>query len=138
MNLSDVAAGLSAVKTAFDTAKTALGIVSDVRDTLPSGSAKDRVGTALEQATEKIAEGEAAVAAALGYTLCRCQNPPAPMLMVGHLPIRHLSGIDKGQVLSQSARAGGGLTGSIPVHECPKCKNTDAPGYNFQRAVPET
>ncbi len=126
------------MKTAFDTAKTALGIVRDVKDTLPSGNAKDRVGTALAQATEKMAEGEAAVAAALGYTLCRCQNPPTPMLMVGYLPIRHLSGIDKGHVLSQPARAGGGLTGSIPLHECPKCKNTDAPGYNFQRTVSES
>jgi hypothetical protein len=60
------------------------------------------------------------------------------MLMVGHLPIRFLSGMDKGDFLSRPARAGGGLTGSIPVHQCPKCKNTDAPNYpKFQRTVPE-
>jgi hypothetical protein len=58
------------------------------------------------------------------------------MLMVGYLPIRSLSGIDKGQVLSRKPKAGGGLTGSIAVHECPRCKNTDAPGYNFERTVP--
>ena len=30
------------------------------------------------------------------------------------------------------------MTGSGPVHQCPKCKTTDAPNYpNFQRTVPE-
>ena len=130
-----VSAGMSALKSGLDTVKTALGIIKDAKDLLPSGQEKNRITIALDHATEKMAEGEAAVASALGFTLCRCAFPPTPMLMVGYLPIRNLSGIDKGQVLSQKPKPGGGLTGSIAVHECPRCKNTDAPGDNFQRSV---
>jgi hypothetical protein len=138
MDISQVGAGLAAVKTAFDALKSAVDLARRVKDALPSGSEKDRAAAALEDAERKMAEAEASVAEALGYTLCRCQFPPTPMLMVGHIPNMHLSGIDRGKVLSQPARAGGGMTGSIPVHQCPKCKTTDAPSYqNFQRTVPE-
>ena len=136
MDFASISAGMAAVKAGLDTAKTALGIVRDAKDMLPSSDQKQRIETALAHASEKMAEGEAAVANALGYTLCRCQFPPTPMLLVGHIPIHHLSGIDKGQVLSQKPKAGGGMTGSVPVHECAKCKTTDAPNYpNFQRSV---
>jgi hypothetical protein len=137
MDLGAISAGMSAFKAGLDTIKTALSIVKDVKDTLPSGSGKEQIGRALDQATEKMVEGEAAIAIALGYTLCRCAYPPTPMLMVGYVPIRQLRGIDRGQALSPRSPAGGSLTGAIPVHECPKCKNTDAPTYpSFQRTVP--
>jgi hypothetical protein len=137
MDFASVSTGIAAVKAGLDTVKTALGIIKDAKDMLPSSDQKQRIETALAQANEKMAEGEAAVANALGYTLCRCQFLPTPMLMVGHIPIRHLNGMDIGQALSQKRKAGGSMTGSIPVHECPKCKTTDAPSYpNFQRTAP--
>jgi hypothetical protein len=127
MDFASISAGMAAVQVGLDTAKAALGIIKDAKDMLPSSDQKQRIEAALAQANEKMAEGEAAVANALGYTLCRCQFPPTPMLLVGHIPIRHLSGVDMGQALSQKPKAGGGMTGSVPVHECPKCKTTDAP-----------
>jgi hypothetical protein len=130
---------MAAVRTGLDTIKTAVGLIREAKDMLPSGEQKDKAGIALENAATKLAEGEAAVAVALGFTLCRCAFPPTPMLMVGHIPIRHLSGPDMGQVLSRKPKAGGELTGSVPVHECPKCGNTDAPSYDkFQRTVPKS
>jgi hypothetical protein len=135
MDFASISAGMAAAKAGLDTIKATLGIIEEAKDLLPNSDQKNRIEMALTHASEKMAEGEAAVANALGYTLCRCQFPPTPMLMVGYLPIRHLSGIDMGQVLSQKPKAGGGMTGSIAVHECPKCKTTDAPGYNFLRTV---
>lgn len=138
MDISQIGADLAALKTGFETAKSGFGLLRSLWDAFPSGSEKDRAAAALEDAERKMAEAEAGVAAALGYTLCRCQFPPTPMLAVGHIPIRHLNGIDRGQVLAQHPKAGGGMTGSIPVHQCPKCKTTDAPSYpNFERTVPE-
>jgi hypothetical protein len=91
---------MAALKTGLDTVKTALDIFKQAKDSLPNGEGKNQISNALNQATEKLAEGEAAVASALGFTLCRCAFPPTPMLMVGSIPIRHLSGIDRGQALS--------------------------------------
>ena len=136
MDFMAVTAGMTAFKAGVETLRAAIGIVKDVRDALPSSGDKDRIGDALDEAMQKMAEGEATVASALGYTLCRCAFPPTPMLTVGHIPIRSLNGIDKGQALSRHSNTGGGMTGSIPVHECPKCKTTDAPTYpNFERTV---
>jgi hypothetical protein len=57
------------------------------------------------------------------------------MLMVGYIGFYQLSGIDQ-HLFHQKIKEGSGLIGSIPVHECPKCKNTDAPSYPlFQRTV---
>jgi hypothetical protein len=136
MDFTSISAGMAALKAGLDTAKTALGIVKDAKDMLPSSDQKQRIETALAHANEKMAESEAGVANALGYTLCRCQFPPTPMLLVGHIPIVRLNGIDKGQALSRKSKAGGGMTGSVPVHECPRCRTTDAPNYpNFQRTI---
>ena len=129
MDFAAIAAGAAAVRSGLAVFKTALGIARDAKELLPSGEQKDQVGKALENATRKLGEGEAAIADALGYQLCRCEFPPTPMLRVGHLPYARLSGTDKGIVLAQHAKAGGGLTGAVAVHACPKCKQTDAPAY---------
>lgn len=134
MDFATINAGVAAVKSGLDVVKIALGLAKDAKDLLPSGDQKDQVGAALETATRKLAEGEAAVAASLGYKLCLCEFPPTPMLRVGHIRISQLSGMDKGPAME---RNGGGMTGSIAVHECPKCKQTDAPSYpNFARDRP--
>ena len=134
MDFAAITAGASAVKSGLEILKTALGIAKDAKELLPDGDRKDQVGEALATVTRKLREGEAAIADALGYQLCRCQFPPTPMLRVGHLPYRHLSGIDRGAVLAQHVKAGGGLIGAIAVHVCPRCKQTDAPAYpDFMR-----
>ena len=136
MDFVTVTEGVIAFKSGLDTIKTAINIIKDVKDNMSNSTDKDFISNAIDQASQKMAEGEAAVAIALGYKLCRCTNPPNPMLLVGYIPIKNLNGMDKGQMLSRKTAIGGGLTGAIPVHECPKCKNTDAPTYpNFQRTI---
>jgi hypothetical protein len=78
VDFATISAGMAAPKAALDTAKAALGIVKDAKELLPNGEEKTRIGNALDEATEKMAEGEAAVASALGFTLCRCAVRPLP------------------------------------------------------------
>jgi hypothetical protein len=99
---------------------------------LPNGEQKEQIGKALENATQKLAEGEAAVAASLGYALCRCEFPPPPMLQVGFLRLQSLTGSDRGAAMAQASKPGSRAIG-LAVHECPKCKRTDAPGYSFEQ-----
>jgi hypothetical protein len=135
MDIAEIAAGIGVVKSGFDAIRTALGLVKDVQGTLPAGDKKEAAARALEEAETQIRLGEAQIAKALGYPLCRCAFPPTPMLMVGYIGFYQLSGIDQ-HLFHQKFKEGSGLTGSMPVHECPKCKNTDAPSYPlFQRTV---
>ena len=134
MNFTAITAGAEAVRSGLGILKTALGIAKDAKELLPDGDQKKRVGDVLEIAARRLGDGEAAIADALGYQLCRCQFPPTPMLRVGHLPYARLIGMDMETVLAQHARAGGVLTGAVAVHRCPKCAQTDAPGYpDFMR-----
>jgi hypothetical protein len=134
MDLTEIAAGIGIAKAGFDAIKTALGLVKDVQGTLPPGEKKEAAARALEEAEKQIRLGEAQIAKALGYPLCRCTFPPTPMLAVGYRPHNDhreyqllLSLVAKGQASSPSA---------FTIHECPTCGTNDAGPFNYTRSVP--
>ena len=134
MDLTEIAAGIGIVKTGFDAIRTALGLVKDVQGALPAGEKKEAAARALEEAEKQIRLGEAQIAKALGYPLCRGTFPPTPMLAVGYRPYNDhreyqllLALVAKGQVSSPS-----GFT----VHECPRCGANDAGLHDYNRTAP--
>ena len=137
MNPSDfqaVAAAMNVFKAGLDTVRAALGTLKDARELMPGGKQKEELTEVLEQATGQIRAGEVALASALGYSLCRCTFPPVPRLLAGYLSLGHIGGMGDDrklmvQRLIDQQKVGGILAGSVPVHECPKCKSSDAPGY---------
>jgi|GEM_PF-2075923 len=131
MNAADfeaIAAAMGVFKAGLDTVKSALSTLKDAKELLPGTKQKEQLTEALEQATDKIRAGEAALASALGYSLCRCSFPPVPRLLVGYILLDNLRGKANEWRVAQST-VGGTFLGSVPVHECPKCKSTDAPGF---------
>ena len=134
MDLTELATGIGIVKSGFDAIRTALGLVQDVQGALPAGEKKEAAARALEEADKQIRLGEAQIAKALGYPLCRCAFPPTPMLAVGYRPYAGqreyqvlLSLVAKGQISSPS-----GFT----IHECPKCGANDAGHHDWTRTAP--
>jgi hypothetical protein len=134
MDLTEIASGIGIVKTGFDAIRTALGLVKDVQGALPPGEKKEAAARALEEAEKQIRLGEAEIAKALGYPLCRCTFPPTPMLAVGYrLCNDHreyqllLALVAKGQASSPSA---------FTVNECPTCGANDAGPHNYTRTAP--
>jgi hypothetical protein len=134
MDISEIAAGIGIVKTGFDAIRTALGLVRDVQGALPAGDKKDAAARALDEAETQIRLGEAEIAKALGYPLCRCAFPPTPMLAVGSRPYAGdreyqllLDLVKKGQISSP-----GGFT----IHECPRCGANDAGHEEYTRTAP--
>jgi hypothetical protein len=117
MDLANIAAGAAAAKTGFDTLRAALGLVKDVQGVLPAGEKKDAVGASLAEAERHFKTAEAQIAQALGYSLCRCAFPPAPMLQVGYYF--------------------GSVNRRVNVHECPVCRTTDAGTKPWHRTVGE-
>jgi hypothetical protein len=87
---STIAQGLAAAKAAFDSVRSAISMVKDVRS-LGGGSQQQQkaIDQALTVASSNTAIAEAHLAQALGYELCRCEFPPTPMITVGlRLPSR--------------------------------------------------
>jgi hypothetical protein len=112
------AQGAAALKTAFDTFKSAVGLVKEIRQIAGGTPQQSKaVDEALEHAEQSAAIAEAEVAKALGYELCKCQFPPTIMLTVGR----------------KLERAGAG-TG--PVYECPKCGYNTAGMFAYDRLAP--
>jgi hypothetical protein len=73
-----VVARISAMKTTFDLFRSAIGLVKDAKELLPTDSKNVAAITAALDAAEafsKIAEAE--VAKAIGFELCKCQLPKA-------------------------------------------------------------
>ncbi len=111
-----IASALGALKPTFDALRSAMGLLKDAKDLLPSG---DKTGAAISQAlvtaesSAKIAEAE--IAKALGFELCKCEFPPIPMLTVG----------------THNGRSGIAAGGA--VYECPKCKFNTAAPWVFNR-----
>lgn len=100
-----VVAGVSALKTAFDTLRSAIGLVKDAKTLLPAGDSRETaISLALESATASAKIAEAQMAQAFGYEPCKCQLPPTPMLTVGS---RTPHGPDRQKV--------------VAVYECPEC-----------------
>ena len=73
-----------AVKTTFDSVRSAIGILSHLRS-LDGGTEqrKKAINAALMTANSKTAIAEAELAEAFGYELCKCEFPPTAMRTVG-------------------------------------------------------
>jgi hypothetical protein len=131
VDFSSLTAGLAVVKTGFDVLKSAISTAREAKELLPHSGEREALDIALNNASQKIAEGEAIVATALGYKLCRCAFPPTPMLLTGYVRISLLSSQDQAIVLENATK--GGPVGVLYVHKCPKCGATDAPTYRSER-----
>jgi hypothetical protein len=134
MDLTEIAAGIGIVKTGFDAIRTALGLVKDVQGALPAGEKKEAAARALEEAEKQIRLGEAQIAKALGYPLCRCAFPPTPMLAVGYRRY-----VDEGEyhlLLALVAKGEASSPSGFTIHECPTCGANDAGPYNYVRMTP--
>jgi len=114
---SSWAQGASAVKTMFDSVRSAIGVLKDVRS-LGGGTEQQQktIDTALATATSTAAIAEAELAKAFGYQLCKCTFPPTTMLTVGYFAAN----------LGQYKVAD-------PVYECPKCGFNNAGPFGFRR-----
>ena len=118
-DLSSFADAFTAVKTAFELWRTAIGAARDTVDLLPDAEEKQAAGRALEEAVAASKTAEAQLAQALGYELCRCQFPPTPMLQIGFRMLR------------------GPACNVEQIYECPICKQNTAGAWAFDRKVPK-
>ena len=118
---SSWAQGLNAAKTVFDSVRSAISMLKDIRS-LGGGTEQQQkaIDQALKVADANTAIAEAKLAQAFGYELCRCEFPPTPMKTVGYFSIE-LAGHKEGD----------------QVYECPKCGYTNAGPYTFERIAPE-
>lgn len=70
-----------AIKAGFDFLKGALDTIKDLKDLLHSkGEGREELERKIDMAERQVALGEAQLAQALGYKLCRAHFPPVPML----------------------------------------------------------
>jgi hypothetical protein len=112
-----IAGAAAAFKSTFDALRSAMGLLKDAKELLPSGDQRHQAITqalATAESSSRIAEAE--VAKALGYELCKCQFPPVAMLTVG----QHL-----------------GRPKTGPVYECPTCGFNTASPFMYNRIAPE-
>lgn len=107
------------LKMGFDTLRSALGLIRDVKDVLPDSANTQVIEASLKASEQQMAIAEVQIAQSLGYALCRCTFPPTPMLKVGHRSPRN------------------GTTTSLDVNECPKCHQNDAAPWDFSRMIGE-
>ena len=136
MDIGSVSAGLALAKSGFDTLRTAISLVKEVQQALPPGEKKETVARTLEEADRQVRLGEAQIAQAFGYPLCRCAFPPTPMFAVGYRRPRAL--MDKALMLEVAKKQGhAGIPAAIIVHECPHCGQNDAGMYGWTRTAPE-
>jgi hypothetical protein len=110
--------GLGAVKTVFDSVRSAIGMVKDAKS-LGGGTEQERkaIDTALTVASSNVAIAEAQLAQAFGYELCKCEFPPTPMVTIGYF----------GHSVAE------GHKDTDPVYQCPKCGATNAGPFQFER-----
>ena len=122
-DLTSWVVGAAALKSSFDTLKSAIGLMKEAKSLLPEGDERVRAITAaLDSASASAKIAEAEVAKALGYELCKCEFPPTPMLTVGY----------------HTANQTPGTAFGLPVYECPKCGITNAAPFRFQRTPIKT
>jgi hypothetical protein len=112
--------GLAAAKTVFDSIRSAIGVLKDVRS-LGGGTEQQQkaIDQALKLASSNTAIAEAQLAKAFGYELCKCAFPPIPMRTVGYWSRNHDT-----------------HTIGEPVYECQKCGYNSAGPYDYQRIAP--
>jgi hypothetical protein len=115
------AVAATALKTAFDSFRSAIGLVKEVQS-LGGGTEQQQatIDNALAQAISTAAIAQAEIAKALGYELCKCDFPPTPMRTVGYFNKR-VAKHNEGD----------------PVYECPKCGYCNAGPYGYKRIAPE-
>lgn len=125
MDLAALAEGVAVFKSGMDGLRVALGIVRDVKGELPE-RAKEQLSLALEQSEQALRIAESQIALGLGFPLCHCEYPGTPMLTVGKQRRPRLSPVNSGLEF-------------IPLHECPRCRITDAqPGAAVTRNERQT
>ena len=134
MDAAAIASGMTLAKAGFDTLRTALGLVKDVQQTLPSGEKKEVAARTLEEADKHLRLGEAEIAKARGYALCRCEFPPTPMLKIGYrFPLNHF---ERSTLLLMAKDGNIAPPSAFPINECPRCGNDDAGGQQYHRTAP--
>jgi hypothetical protein len=113
-----ITSAIGALKPTFDALRSAMGLLKDAKDLLPSGDQREKaISQALVTAESNSKIAEAEIAKALGYELCKCAFPPTIMLTVGN----H-----------------NGRSGHVgPVYECPKCGYNTAGPWMYNRITPE-
>ncbi|SPP93208.1 protein of unknown function [Bradyrhizobium vignae] len=84
-----IASAVGAVKPTFDALRSALGLLKDAKDLLPTGEKQAAITQALVTAESSAKLAEAEIAKALGFGFCKCEFPPTPMLTVGHISNAH-------------------------------------------------
>ena len=111
--------GAAAVKAAFDSLRSAIGLLRDARSIAGGTEQQNKaLDQALDHAERSAVIAEAEVAKALGYQLCKCAFPPTIMLTVGY-------------------RSGRPASDTGPVFECPKCGFDTASPFTYTRTAPE-
>src|ERR1700738_2782708 len=116
-----IAGAAVAFKSTFDALRSAMGLLKDAKELLPSGDQRHLAisqALATAESSSKIAEAE--IAKSLGYELCKCQFPPTPMLTIGNMTANQTPATAFGK----------------PVFECPRCGNNNSAPFDFQRPVP--
>jgi Zn finger protein HypA/HybF involved in hydrogenase expression len=118
---SSWAQGFTALKMAFDSARSAFSMAKEVWSR-GGGTEQEQkaIESALTIASSNTALAEAKIAVSLGYELCKCEFPPTPMRTVGYFNRR-----------TENNKEGD------PVYECPKCGYNNAGPYGFARITPE-
>ena len=100
-----------AIKSGFDAAKSAIEAIKSLRDMYRSKpEARDDIDEKIKLAERELALGEAQLAQALGYKLCRKHFPPVPML--------------KDRVHPKYV---------VEVHKCPSCGTEEPSPEYFNR-----
>ena len=119
MDMAALVGGMQAVKTGFDTLRTALGLIKDVQGIMPAGEKKDAVAASLAEASTQLKLAQAQIAQGLGYKLCRCTFPPTPMLEVG----------EQYSAMTETR---------MVVYECPVCNRNTGGRHesDWKRSVP--
>jgi len=64
---------------------SALSILKQIKDMLPSGTRKAEAESKIKEAEINLASAQAQIAQGLGYQLCKCSWPPQIMLSIGYV-----------------------------------------------------
>ena len=113
--------GALAFKSIFDGLRSAISMLRELRGGEIHGNEESKlIDAALDKASAATAIAEAEVAKALGFELCKCQFPPAPMLTVGYFD-----------------RPVGKREAGDAVFECPRCAINTAGPWSYIRTASE-